>query len=76
MTEVRAWIKDVGFPIAIAVWLILYVTPLIVRTAEGMTQHLADAAVHISLLRAICRNTAKTELQGNFCEYGRPESPP
>lgn len=72
MTDLRGWIKDVGFPIAIALWLIFYVTPLIVRTAEAMTAHTADSQVSIILLRAICRNTAKTELQGQFCDYGLP----
>ena len=76
MTDWPGWAKLVaglGFPIAVAIWLMVYVSPLIDRTAAGMTQHTIDSTVQTVLLRAICRNTAKTELQGQFCDYGLPQ---
>jgi hypothetical protein len=73
MNDLRGWIKDVGFPIAVSVWLIFYITPMVVKTAEGMTRHLSDSEVTIVLLRAICRNGAKSELQAQFCDYGLPK---
>ena len=75
MTDWPGWAKLVaglGFPIGVALWLMVYVTPLIDRTASAVAQHTMDTQVQTILLRAICRNTAKTELQGQFCDYGLP----
>ncbi len=68
------WVKvvaQVGFPIAVVIWLAAYITPMVTRTAEAMQQHLSDQETAIVLLRAICRNTAKTELAASFCDFGR-----
>lgn len=76
MDDWPRWAKLVaglGFPIAVAVWLMVYVTPRIDRTAAAMDQHTLESQVQTVLLRAICRNTAKSELQGQFCDYGLPE---
>lgn len=73
MTDWPAWAKLVaglGFPVAVAIWLMVYVSPLIDRTASGMTQHVLDAQIQTALLRQICRNGAKSELQMQFCDYG------
>ena len=68
------WVKvvaQVGFPIAVAIWLLIRADGLIARTAEGMVSHVYEAEVQTVLLRAICRNTAKSEIQASFCEFGR-----
>lgn len=69
------WVKvvaQVGFPIAVAIWLMVVVSPKIIATAEALQTHAHDAQINTALLRAICRNTAKTELASQFCEYGLP----
>jgi len=50
----------------------VYITPLVVRTEAMLADHIVDARIRIVLLRAICRNTAKTEFQAQFCETGVP----
>lgn len=68
------WIKavaQVGFPIALAIWLIAYASPKIQATEAGLAQHRAESEQQTILLRAICRNTAKTEMQASFCDFGR-----
>jgi mannose/fructose/N-acetylgalactosamine-specific phosphotransferase system component IIC len=75
MNDWPGWAKLVaglGFPIAVAVWLMVYVTPLMDRTAAAMTQHTIDAQIQTALLRQICRNGSKTELQTQFCDIGLP----
>lgn len=68
------WVKavaQVGFPIALAIWLIAYASPKIQATEMQLTQHRAESEQQTTLLRAICRNTAKSELQASFCDFGR-----
>jgi putative exporter of polyketide antibiotics len=75
VNELPTWVKfiaQVGFPIAVALWLMVFITPKIVASAEAVQAHVHDAQIQTALLRAICRNTAKTELAGQFCEYGQP----
>ena len=74
MSDWPVWAKlsaGLGFPILVAVWLGMWISPKIDRTAAAMDQHVSEAQVQTVLLRAICRNTAKTELQATFCEFGR-----
>lgn len=76
MTGWPMWAKvsaGLGFPIAVAIWLMVYVTPVMDRTALAMTAHTLDAQIQTALLRQICRNGAKSELQMQFCNYGLPE---
>lgn len=76
MNDWPPWAKLVaglGFPIAVAIWLMVTMTPKVDRTAAAMDRHANETETAVILLRAICRNTAKTELQGQFCEYGLPQ---
>lgn len=76
MTELRAWIKDVGFPIAAALalgWFVLFKLPILERGAAAMDTHTVETQIQTALQRQICRNGAKSELQMQFCNYGLPE---
>jgi hypothetical protein len=70
-------LAGLGAPLAAAIWLAVYITPVVDRTASAMTQHTLDTQrdtqITIALLRQICRNGAKTELQVQFCDYGLPQ---
>jgi hypothetical protein len=69
-------IERVGVSLALAtflLWLLLMRLPVLDRLSEAMDKHVAEEHVRTVILRAICRNTAKTELQGQFCDYGLPE---
>lgn len=70
-----AAIKEVGFPIVAAValgWFVLFKIPVLEKGAEAMSTHTVETQTQTVLMRAICRNTAKTELQAGFCDYGLP----
>jgi hypothetical protein len=74
MNGFPTWVKvvaQVGFPIALAIWLVTYASPKIAATEQQVAQHRAETEQQTILLRAICRNTAKTELQASFCDFGR-----
>ena len=76
MNDWPGWAKliaGLGFPMAVAIWLMVSVSPQISRTAAAMDRHLGESHVQTVLLRAICRNTAKSELAAQFCDYGLPE---
>jgi hypothetical protein len=76
MTDWPLWAKltaGLGFPIAVAIWLMIYVSPLVDRTATASAKHADDTQVMIVLLRQICRNGAKSELGAQFCDYGLPQ---
>ena len=82
MTELRAWIKDVGFPIAVAVallGLLLKAVPELITKVDALTVEMRahEAAAGYSrrafehLLRRICINGAK-DGQGELACWDKP----
>ena len=66
-----AWarlVAGLGFPIAVAVWLMVVISPQVDRTAVAVQQHLNETRQILPLLRQICRNGAKTEWQAQLCD--------
>lgn len=71
MNDLPVWAKvvaQVWFPIAMTIWLLVYVSPLIADTNVLMKRHVIDNETRVILLRAICRNTAQTMLQSQVCD--------
>ena len=66
-------VAGLGFPIAVATWFMVFTSPRIDRTAQALERHMVEAEIQTALLRAICRNTARTEMQGQFCDLGVPK---
>ena len=78
MNDLPLWAKviaTVGFPAAMSIWLLWLVTGAIaditalhVRIDSKIDQHAEATADVLPLLRAICRHTARNELQSQDCE--------
>ena len=69
--NVPTWVKviaQVGFPIVVAVWLLIVTNDRLARTSEAMQTHLEQTQVQTALLRAICRHGAKTDAQADLCD--------
>jgi hypothetical protein len=79
MNDWPQWAKLVaglGFPIVVAVALggfVVHKLPLLDQTASAMEAHVWESHVQTALLRQICRNSAKSEMQAQYCEYGLPQ---
>ncbi len=70
MTDFPVWVRviaAVGFPIALAIWLMASVGPHVTHTAAALDRHEQATTDHTHLLQAICRHTARTELERRDC---------
>lgn len=65
-------ITQVGFPIVLSVWLLWRADGIITRTEAAIIQHQREASLtmtsQVALLRAICRSSAKSDRQIEFCD--------
>lgn len=73
-------IAGLGFPVFVALYFMMYHADQGSKLEAAQARHNAEAASHVYethvqtlLLRQICRNSAKSDAQSQFCEYGLPE---